>query len=388
MKPPAPEMRTLGTSANSSAAGAAARISGAATAKPAVSVRVERSASPKARPADSELVFGRVFTDHMAVAEWTDTDGWTDARVVPYGNFSLDPAAAVFHYGQEIFDGMKAFRAADGRVQLFRADRHSRRLAEGAARLCMPAVDPELTRALLLALVGLDRDWVPAAPGTSLYLRPTLIATEPFLGVRPSKRYTFFIIASPVGAYHGAGFAPARIWIEDRFVRAAPGGLGAVKAGANYAASLFAAEEAKKRGYDQVLWTDAVEHRHLEEVGTMNLCAVIGDELITPALDGTILSGVTRDSVLTLAREWGVRASERSITIEELLAAQRDGSLREVFGCGTAAVITPVGELAWKGETLLVNGGQPGDLAKRLFAAITDVQYGRVPDAHGWMTVA
>jgi branched-chain amino acid aminotransferase len=388
MKPTAPEMRALGTSVTSSSGGSDGRIvAGVGSgAKAPFQVRIERSAAPKARPNDAELVFGRVFTDHMALAEWTDTGGWSDPRVVPYGNFSLDPAAAVLHYGQEIFDGMKAFRAADGRVQLFRADRHSRRLAEGAPRLCMPAVDPELTMALLLALVGIDRDWVPGAPGTSLYIRPTLIATEPFLGVRPSKRYTFFIIASPVGAYHGAGFAPAKIWIEDTFVRAAPGGLGAVKAGANYAASLLAATEAQKRGYDQVLWTDAVEHRHLEEVGTMNLCTVIDDELITPALDGTILSGVTRDAVLTLARSWGIRTSERSLTVDELIGAQRNGSLREVFGCGTAAVITPVGQLGWKSETLLVNGGEPGPLAARLFAAITDVQYGRAPDTHGWMT--
>ncbi len=365
-------MRTLGSSTTSV---------GARTA-----IRKELASSRRVRPLDADLVFGRVFTDHMAVVDWTEEHGWVDPRIVPYGNFSLDPASAVFHYGQEIFDGLKAYRAVDGRVQLFRADRHCRRLAEGAPRLCMPPVDIQLTLDLLLGLVGADRDWVPASPGTSLYIRPTLIATEPFLGVRPSKKYTFFIIASPVGAYHGAAFSPARIWVEDRFVRAAAGGLGAVKAGANYAASLMAAEEAKKRGYDQVLWTDAVGHRHLEEVGTMNLCAVIGDELITPALDGTILGGVTRDSVLTLCREWGVPASERQLTIDELLAAHRDGNLREVFGCGTAAVITPVGELGWKGETLSINGGQPGELAKRLFKAITDVQYGRIPDTHGWMT--
>lgn len=353
----------------------------------AIRTEVTPTAARKPRPKDAELVFGRVFTDHMAIADWTEDAGWTDPRVVPYGNFSLDPASAVFHYGQEIFDGMKAFRTVDGRVQIFRADRHCRRLAEGAARLCMPAVDPALTLALVRGLVSTDRDWVPSAPETSLYLRPTLIATEPFLGVRPSKRYIFFIIASPVGAYHGSSFSPARIWIEDRFVRAAPGGLGAVKAGANYVASLMAAEEAKKRGYDQVLWTDAVEHKHLEEVGTMNLCAVIGEELITPALDGTILGGVTRDSVLTLARAWGIKATERAIAIDELLGAQRDGSLREVFGCGTAAVITPVGELGWKGETLIVNGGKPGELARRLFTAITDIQYGRAPDTHGWMTL-
>ncbi len=350
------------------------------------SIRIQLSETRRQRPADADLVFGRVFTDHMALADWDEARGFHDPRVVPYGSFSLDPAAAVFHYGQEIFDGMKAFRAADGRVRVFRADRHCRRLGDGAARLCMPAIDPAFMKDLFVALLRADRDWVPASPGTSLYLRPTLIATEPFLGVRPSKQYLFFIIASPVGPYQGTAFAPAKIWVEDRLVRAAPGGLGAVKAGANYVASLLAAEEAKKRGFDQVLWTDAITHRHLEEVGTMNMVVVIDDEVITPALDGTILGGVTRDSVLTLCREWGLRVSERPLAFDELLAAERDGRLREVFGCGTAAVITPVGTLGWKGGTLIVNGGQPGDLSRRLFAAITDVQYGRAPDTHGWMT--
>lgn len=349
------------------------------------SIRTQLSLAKKPRPADAELVFGRVFTDHMALAEWDDVRGWTDPRVVPYANFSMDPASAVFHYGQEIFDGLKAFRTADGRVRLFRADRHCRRLADGAARLCMPAIDIKMMMDLLVALLRADREWVPSLPGTSLYIRPTLIATEPFLGVRPSKQYQFFIIASPVGPYQGAAFAPAKIWVEDRYVRAAPGGLGAVKAGANYAASLLAAEEAKKRGFDQVLWTDP-EHRHLEEVGTMNMVVLIGDEVITPALDGTILGGVTRDSVLTLCREWGLRVSERRVTVDELLQAQGDGRLREVFGCGTAAVITPVGQLGWKDRTLLINGGQAGELASRLLAAITDVQYGRAPDTRGWIT--
>jgi branched-chain amino acid aminotransferase len=350
------------------------------------SIRMQLTASRKPRPGDANLIFGRVFTDHMALADWDDKQGWKDPRVVPYANFSLDPAAAVFHYGQEIFDGMKAFRTADGRVRLFRADRHCQRLSDGAARLCMPAVDPRMMLDLMVGLVGADRDWVPASPGTALYLRPTLIAVEPFLGVRPSKQFLFFAIGSPVGAYSGTAFEPAKIWVEDRFVRAAPGGLGAVKAGANYVASLLAAEEAKKRGFDQVLWTDAEEHRYLEEVGTMNLVVVIGDEVITPALDGTILGGVTRDSVLTLCREWGLGISERRVSIDEVLEAERGGRLREVFGCGTAAVITPVGQLGWKDKTIEINGGRAGDLARRLFTAITDIQYGRAEDTRGWIT--
>ena len=350
-------------------------------------IRVESTTRPKERPVDKDLTFGRVFTDHMALLDYEQGRGWLDPRIVPYGPFSFDPAAAVLHYGQEMFDGLKAFRGVDGKVRLFRVERHCRRMSDGAARLCMPAIDVALAQSLITGLVRQDAAWVPSTSGTALYIRPTLVATEPFLGVRPSHRYLFFVIASPVGAYHGTGFAPARIWIEDSFVRAAPGGLGAVKAGANYVASLLAAEEAKKRGYDQVLWTDAAAHGQLEEVGTMNLMAVIGDELITPALDGTILGGITRDSVLTLARAWGVKAAERHISVQELLSAQRSGALKEVFGCGTAAVITPVGELAWKGEKLVINGGQPGPLATRFFEAITAIQYARQPDPHGWTTL-
>ena len=341
----------------------------------------------KPRPQETELAFGRVFTDHMALVDYEADKGWHNPRVVPYAAIQLDPAAAVLHYAQEMFDGMKAFRGADGKVRFFRIDRHSKRLHDGADRLCIPPVDPELARAAIVALVSADRDWVPSAPGTSLYLRPTIIATEPFLGVRPAKRYLFFTIASPVGAYHGAeAFSPARILIEDKYVRSSVGGLGAVKAGANYIASLKAAEEAKARGYAQVLWTDAEEHTYLEEVGTMNLVVRIGDEFVTPPLGGSILAGVTRDSVMTLLREWGFTAHERPIGMEEIIAAHRAGTLREVFGCGTAAVITPVGALGWKGETIMINGGRPGEAAGRLFEAITAIQYGRAPDKHGWMT--
>ena len=341
----------------------------------------------KPRPKDTELVFGRTFTDHMALIDYdAERGGWFDPRVVPYEALALDPAAAVLHYGQAMFEGLKAFRTANGKVQLFRVDRHCRRMAEGAGRLCMPAIDIELMREAILALVRVDSVWVPSTMGTSLYLRPTLIATEPFLGVRPSKRYLFFLIASPVGPYTGEAFTPARIWVEDKYTRAAPGGLGGVKAGANYVASLLAAEEAKKRGYSQVLWTDAGEHRSLEEVGTMNMVVRIKDEFVTPPLEGTILSGVTRDSIITLLREWGFRVSERPIGMDEIISAHGRGELRELFGCGTAAVITPVGELGWKGESLVVNNGKPGEVSERLFTAITDIQYGRAPDPHEWMT--
>jgi branched-chain amino acid aminotransferase len=348
---------------------------------------VTLSPTRKERTNDAELAFGRVFTDHMAIVDYEVERGWFDPRIVPYGPLALDPAAAVLHYGEAIFDGLKAFRGADGHVRVFRLDRHAKRLHDGGPRLCMPAVDEALFREAVLALVRADRECVPASPNTSLYIRPTLVATEAFLGVRPANRHLFFVIASPVGGYGGQVFSPARIWIEDKYVRAAVGGLGAVKSGANYAASLLAAEEAKARGYSQVLWTDAAEHRYFEEVGTMNLMVRIGDEFITPPLGGSILAGVTRDSVITLLRGWGMAVSERPLAIDEVLAAHRNGALREVFGCGTAAVITPVGELGWRGEKLVINGGQAGDVARRLYDAITDIQYGRAPDTHGWMTL-
>jgi branched-chain amino acid aminotransferase len=348
---------------------------------------VTLSTARAARPKDADLAFGRTFTDHMAIVNYEADKGWFDPRVVPYGPLTFDPAAAVLHYGQELFDGLKAFRGADGQVRVFRIDRHARRMHDGGARLCMPAVDDELFIEAVRGLVRADRDWVPSSPGTSLYIRPTMVATEPFLGVRPSKQYLFYVIASPVGGYGGQVFTPARIWVEDKYVRAAVGGLGAVKSGANYAASLLAAEEAKARGYAQVLWTDAANHRYFEEVGTMNLVVRIGDEFVTPPLGGSILGGVTRDSIITLLRGWGLPVSERPISIDELLAAHRNGALREVFGCGTAAVITPVGELGWRGEKLIINGGEAGETARRLYDAITDIQYGRAPDPHGWMTL-
>ncbi|HVR01409.1 MAG TPA: branched-chain amino acid aminotransferase [Polyangia bacterium] len=354
---------------------------------PSPQFAVNLATARKPRPKDAELVFGRTFTDHMAIVDYEADRSWFDPRVVPYGPLTLDPAAAVLHYGQELFDGLKAFRASTGEVRVFRLDRHAKRMHDGAPRLCMPSIDEALMRESVLALVRADRDWVPAAPGTSLYIRPTLVATEPFLGVRPSKRYLYFVIASPVSGYGGEVFSPARIWVEDKYVRAAVGGLGGVKSGANYVASLLAAEEAKARGYAQVLWTDAANHRYFEEVGTMNLVVRIGDEFVTPPLGGSILSGVTRDSIITLLRDWGMPVSERPIAIDELLAAHRNGALREVFGCGTAAVITPVGELGWRGEKLVINGGQAGEMARRLYDAITDIQYGRAPDKHGWMTL-
>jgi branched-chain amino acid aminotransferase len=353
----------------------------------ATRIAFERTTGPKSHPADGDLKFGRIFTDHMFLLDYKEGAGWQNPRIVPFGPLSLSPAAAALHYAETLFDGLKAFRGVDGKVRIFRLDRHVARMADGASRLCMPAVNPEIMREALIELVRVERDWIPRSQGTALYLRPTEIATEPFVGVRPATDYLFFIIASPVGAYYSEGFAPVKIRIEDRYVRAAPGGLGAVKAGANYAASLLAAEEAKHAGFAQVLWTDAVEHAALEEVGTMNLFVRIGDEFATPALSGTILAGVTRDSVITLLRKWGHTVNERRITVEELLAAQRSGRLKEVFGTGTAAVISPVSELGWKDQRFTVGDGSPGETSQKLFKAITDIQYGTAPDPDGWTTL-
>lgn len=347
---------------------------------------VHTTHAPKPRPSEATLGFGKHFTDHMFVMDWSSSKGWHDPRVVPYGPLSLDPAAAVLHYGQALFEGLKAFRTHDRHINLFRVDRHCRRMAEGAPRLCMPPPPPEILREGLLKLIKTDQEWVPSSVGTALYIRPTLIATEPFLGVRPAERYTLFVILSPVGAYYAEGLKPVKIFVEDRYTRAAPGGLGAIKAAANYAASLLAGETARKQGFAQVLWLDANSHRQFEEVGTMNLFVRIGDELITPALKDTILSGVTRDCVLTLARAWGIAASERAISIDEVIAAHQAGTLREVFGSGTAAVVSPVGELAYRNEKYSIADGQIGELARRLYDEITGIQYGHRPDTQGWLT--
>jgi len=347
-------------------------------------IRITRAASRKRKPKDSELTFGTVFTDHMFLMDFHEEKGWYDPRVEPYGPFSLDPATAVLHYAQALFEGLKAFRGADGRIRLFRPQKHAERLNVTARRLCIPTIEPELILRSWTTLVDVDRDWVPSSVGTSLYIRPTIIASEPFLGVRPAKRYVYYVILSPVGAYYPEGINPVKIKVIDDYVRACPGGLGEAKTGGNYAASLLAAEEAKHEGFTQVLWLDGVHRKYLEEVGTMNLMLRLGDEVITPPLAGTILAGVTRDSALTLLRDWGVRVSERPVSIDEVAAAARAGTLQEVWGTGTAAVISPVGELAYRGERIVIHDGKIGELTKRLYDAIVGVQYATAPDTHGW----
>ena len=350
-------------------------------------IRITRTTSKKAKPKDKDLAFGNVFTDHMFVANFEEEKGWYDPRVEPYAPFPLDPATAVLHYGQSLFEGLKAFRGKDGTIRLFRPDKHVARLNRTAERMCIPTLDPDLILRSWTTLVDVDREWAPSSVGTSLYIRPTIIASEPFLGVRPAKEYLYYVIVSPVGPYYPEGLAPTKIKVIDDYVRAVAGGLGEAKTSANYAASLYAAEEAKHEGFTQVLWLDGVEHRWIEEVGTSNIMLKIGDEVITPPLGGTILAGVTRDSALALLKSWGVRVSERRITIDEVVAAADNGTLQEVWATGTAAVISPVGELAYKGRRIVVNQGKIGATAQKLYDTIVAIQYGEAPDPHGWTLV-
>jgi len=347
-------------------------------------IRIVSATARKPRPKDTELGFGQIFTDHMFLADFQEEKGWYDPRIEPYGPISLEPACAVFHYAQAVFDGLKAFRGQDGRVRLFRPQKHIERLNRSAERLCIPPLDPELGLSSLVELVRMEQAWVPSSVGTALYVRPTIIASEPFLGVRPARSYIYFVILSPVGAYYKEGMNPVKIRVEDQYVRAVDGGIGGAKTGGNYAASLIASEQAHHAGFTQVLWLDGRERKYVDEVGTMNIMLRIGDEVVTPPLTGTILPGVTRDSALTLMREWGLRVSERPVAIDEVVASARAGTLREVWGTGTAAVISPVGELAYQRERFVVNGGQIGELTQRLYEAIVDIQYARVPDTRGW----
>jgi branched-chain amino acid aminotransferase len=347
-------------------------------------IRITRTTTPKPHPKDTELGFGQIFTDHMFVADFQDEKGWYDPRIEPYGPIPLDPAAAVLHYAQSIFDGLKAFRGSDGKVRLFRPQKHVERMNGSARRMCIPTLDPEMALQSIVSLVRLDRGWVPSTVGTSLYVRPIVIANEPFLGVRPAKQYLYYVILSPVGAYYPEGMAPVKILVVDKYVRAVDGGVGGAKTSGNYAASLFAGEEAKHQGYTQVLWLDGVHRKFLDEVGTMNIMLRIGDEVVTPPLTGTILPGVTRDSVLHLLRKWGVQVSERQISIDDVVHAHKRGALKEVWGTGTAAVISPVGLLAYKGAEMVINDGRIGPLTQRLYDGIVGIQYGQAPDPDGW----
>jgi branched-chain amino acid aminotransferase len=331
------------------------------------------------------LGFGTRFSDHMFLMEYVHGAAWRNARIVPYGPLSILPAAVVLHYAQEVFEGLKAYYARDGSICLFRPEMNAARLNRSAARLCMPEIPVADQIQAIRAIVRTDRDWIPRARGASLYIRPAMIATEAVLGVHPSAEYLFFIVACPVGAYYARGFEPVRILVEETCVRAARGGLGEAKTGANYAASLLAAKRAKEEGFDQVLWLDAEHRRFVEEVGTMNIFLLLRGELVTPPLSGSILPGVTRDSVIALAREWKIPVSERPVTIEEVIRGAEDGTLSEAFGTGTAAVVSPVGAFSYRGREVLVNRSRVGEISRRLYEEITGIQYGEIEDRHRWV---
>ncbi len=345
---------------------------------------VNKTTNPKQKPDPDTLRFGQVFTDHMFIMEYTPEKGWHNGRIQPYAPLQIDPAAAVFHYAQEMFEGLKAYKSKDGRILLFRPDMNAKRTANTNERMCIPHIDEELFVEAIKAVVDVDKDWIPEKKGTSLYIRPFIIADEPFLGVRPAEHYLFMIILSPVGPYYEGGLAPTKIYVENEFVRATPGGTGFAKIGGNYAAGLKSQEKAHESGYEQVLWLDGVERKYVEEIGTSNAFFRIEDEVITAPLTGTILPGITRDSVINLLQKWGLKVSERRMTIDEVFEAGKSGKLVEMFATGTAAVISPVGELAWKDEKVVINNGQIGELSQKLYDELYGLQIGEVEDTLGW----
>jgi branched-chain amino acid aminotransferase len=339
-------------------------------------------APPQKLPA-GPLGFGKILTDHVLLAEHTPESGWSDVSIQPRVDVGVELAAGALQYGLSIFEGLKAYRAKDGRLFLFRPDAHARRLAKSAARLCMPPFDEKRLVAAIRALTRVEQEMIPPAERGSLYIRPVIFASDEYLGVRPGNLHTLAILASPVESYFAQDARPLRLWAERELTRAAPGGVGEAKTGGNYAASLLAAQRAKHKGYDQVLWLDALEHRYLEEVGTMNLFIHLKSGVVTPPTEGTILKGVTRDSCMTLLREWGISVQERRITLDELEAASARGELLEVFGTGTAAVVAPVGEVAWEGGKSVRPSGGP--VAQRLKDALSALHRGEAKDSHGWL---
>lgn len=347
-------------------------------------IKVTLTDNPKKKPEKgAPLGFGKIFTDHMFVMNYTEGKGWHDARIVPFERISLSPAAMVFHYGQEMFEGLKAYKGTDGGAYLFRPDMNAKRANASNRRLCIPEIPEEDFVQAIKAVVKVDKDWIPTDPGTSLYVRPFVIATDEFLGVKPSSTYLFIVILSPSGAYYESGLAPVGIWIEDEYVRAVRGGIGFAKTGGNYAASLIAQVKAHDEGFSQVLWLDGVERRYIEEVGAMNIFFKIDGKIVTPALSGSILPGITRNSVITLCRDWGYEVEERKISVDELIEAQKSGKLEECFGTGTAAVISPVGKLRYEDEVMEINGGKIGEISARLYDTVTGIQSGAIKDPYG-----
>ncbi len=347
-------------------------------------IKIETTKYPKSKPDQKNLGFGKYFTDHMFIMDYAEGNGWHEPRIIPYQPLALDPATSVLHYGQAIFEGMKAYPSTDGRMLLFRPRRNMERINRSDDRMCMPTIDVDFGVEAIKTLVKLDKDWIPTVDGTSLYIRPFVISTDPFLGVRASNTYKFIIILSPVGAYYPQGIAPVNIYVEPEYVRAVRGGTGFAKAAGNYAGGMKAQTIAAKKGYVQVLWLDGIERKYIEEVGAMNVFFKIKGEVITPDLSGSILPGVTRESVIFLLKHWGMKVSERKISIHELFEAYQKGELEEAFGTGTAAVISPIGELNWNEHGMVINNNKTGEVAHKLYDTLTGIQYGRLKDEFGW----
>ena len=339
----------------------------------------------KEKPDSSTLGFGKFFTDYMFMMDYSREDGWHDARIIPFANLSLHPASTVLHYGSEIFEGLKAYRTSKGNVQLFRPMENIRRMNTSAERLCLPQIPEDLALEVLTEFVRVEQDWTPSAEGTSLYLRPFMFGNDETLGVHAVHNATFVIIASPVGSYYKEGINPVKIMIEDEDVRAVRGGTGYAKCGGNYAASNRAGERAERKGYSQVLWLDGVERKYIEEVGAMNVMFKIGDEIVTPMLSGSILPGITRKSCLEVLRSKGYKVSERLLSIDELAEAMQNGTLKEAWGCGTAAVISPIGELCYKDTKYAVNNGEIGEVTQMLYDTLTGIQWGKIEDTYNWI---
>mgnify|MGYP006282861585 CR=1 FL=1 len=342
----------------------------------------------KSKPvSDDELGFGTLFTDHMFQMKWSPENNWYNAEIKKFEPFMISPAAIVLHYGIEIFEGLKAYRTDEGNIQLFRPQKNIERMNQSAERMVLPQLNMDFALESIKKLVGLEKDWVPHTFGTSLYIRPTMLGVDRFIGVHPAEDVLYYVILSPVGAYYATGFAPVDILVESEYIRAAVGGTGFAKTGGNYAASLKAAQKAEEKGYTQVLWLDAKERKYVEEVGTMNMFFVMDDEVVTAPLTGSILPGVTRDSVLTILKDWGIDANERKITIDEVIENAKSGKLVEAFGSGTAAVITPVGSLHYNGTDYEMGGDKDkvGELTQKLYNYLTGIQYGREEDKFGWI---
>ncbi|MFR1757705.1 MAG: branched-chain amino acid aminotransferase, partial [Thomasclavelia spiroformis] len=341
-------------------------------------IKIERAKTLKEKPDQNNLGFGTYFTDHMFMMDYTEGVGWHDARIVPYAPIAMDPATMVLHYAQETFEGLKAYRNPKGEITLFRPEMNARRMINSNKRICMAELPEDMFVEAVEAIVKYEQDWIPTAKDTSLYIRPFMFASEASVGVHPAKSYTFVIILSPVGSYYPEGVNPVKIWVEDEYVRAVKGGTGFTKCGGNYAASIAAQVKAESHGYTQVLWLDGVHRKYVEEVGTMNVMFLIDDTVVTAPLEGSVLPGVTRDSIIHILKDWGYKVEERELSVDELMEAGRNGKLKEAFGTGTAAVISPVGQLYYKGEEIVINDFKTGELTQKLYDTLTGIQWGRL----------